>query len=69
MSDEHFTVDGTLIEAWASHKSFQRKDGDEKPGTGGSAISMARSGLTTRTSPKPIRKLVCTRRQRVKRRS
>jgi transposase len=27
MSDEHFTVDGTLIEAWASHKSFQRKDG------------------------------------------
>ena len=28
-SDEHFTVDGTLIEAWASLKSFQRKD--EKP--------------------------------------
>lgn len=27
MSDEHFTVDGTLLEAWASHKSFQRKDG------------------------------------------
>lgn len=26
MSDEHFTVDGTLIEAWASQKSFQRKD-------------------------------------------
>jgi hypothetical protein len=26
MSDEHFTVDGTLIEAWASLKSFQRKD-------------------------------------------
>src|SRR6516225_9229142 len=23
MSDEHFTVDGTLIEAWASHKSFR----------------------------------------------
>jgi transposase len=34
MSDEHFTVDGTLIEAWASHKSFQRKDTDDKPGTG-----------------------------------
>ena len=30
MSDEHFTVDGTLIEAWASHKSFQKKDsGDD----------------------------------------
>jgi len=28
MSDEHFTVDGTLIEAWASQKSFQRKDGN-----------------------------------------
>src|ERR1700686_982291 len=26
LSDEHFTVDGTLIEAWAGHKSFQRKD-------------------------------------------
>ena len=24
LSDEHFSVDGTLIEAWASHKSFQR---------------------------------------------
>jgi IS5 family transposase len=34
MSDEHFTVDGTLIEAWASHKSFQRKDGNDKPGSG-----------------------------------
>jgi transposase len=30
LSDEHFTVDGTLIEAWASHKSFRPKD--EKPG-------------------------------------
>ncbi len=29
LSDEHFTVDGTLIEAWAGHKSFQRKDGQE----------------------------------------
>src|SRR5687768_11024327 len=26
LSDEHFTVDGTLLEAWASHKSFQRSD-------------------------------------------
>jgi DDE family transposase len=26
-SDEHFSVDGTLIEAWASQKSFQKKDG------------------------------------------
>jgi transposase len=35
MSDEHFTVDGTLIEAWASHKSFRRKDGSGKPPWGG----------------------------------
>jgi transposase len=31
LSDEHFSVDGTLIEAWASQKSFQRKDGGEMP--------------------------------------
>jgi transposase len=34
MSDEHFTVDGTLIEAWASQKSFVPKDGP--PGGDGS---------------------------------
>ncbi len=27
-SDEHFTVDGTLLEAWASQKSFRRNDGE-----------------------------------------
>jgi transposase len=27
LSDDHFSVDGTLIEAWASHKSFRPKDG------------------------------------------
>lgn len=31
LSDEHFTVDGTLIETWASHKSFRPKD--QEPGT------------------------------------
>jgi transposase len=31
LSDEHFTVDGTLLEAWAGAKSFQRKDGKSKP--------------------------------------
>ena len=33
LSDEHFSVDGTLIEAWAGHKSFRPKD--ERPGAGG----------------------------------
>jgi transposase len=31
LSDEHFTVDGTLLEAWASHKSFKPKDGPTVP--------------------------------------
>lgn len=32
LSDEHFTVDGTLIEAWASLKSFKVKDGPPSSG-------------------------------------
>ncbi len=37
MSHEHFSVDGTLIQAWASHKSFQPKPGpdDGPPDNGG----------------------------------
>src|SRR6185312_15077782 len=31
LSDEHFSVDGTLIEAWAAMKSFRPKDGDDQP--------------------------------------
>ena len=34
LSDEHFTVDGTLIEAWASLKSFKPKDGPPSDGDG-----------------------------------
>jgi transposase len=33
LSDEHFSVDGTLIEAWASQKSFRPKDGGEGDGS------------------------------------
>ena len=32
LSDEHFSVDGTLIEAWASHKSFRPKDDQDGDG-------------------------------------
>ncbi len=32
VSSEHFSVDGTLLEAWASHKSFRRKDGKDDDG-------------------------------------
>ena len=42
MSDEHFTVDGTLIEAWASQKSFRRKDG------AGEAARTGRGGRLSR---------------------
>ena len=35
LSDEHFSVDGTLLEAWASMKSFRPKDGGGRPGGGG----------------------------------
>ena len=31
VSGEHFSVDGTLIQAWASMKSFRRKDGEDQP--------------------------------------
>ena len=32
LSEEHFSVDGSLIQAWAGHKSFVRKDGDDDDG-------------------------------------
>jgi len=35
LSSEHFSVDGTLIEAWASMKSFKPRDGGDDPPTGG----------------------------------
>ncbi len=35
LSSEHFSVDGTLIDAWASMKSFQAKDGSGEPPSGG----------------------------------
>jgi len=35
LSDEHFSVDGTMIQAWASHKTFRPKDGSGGPGGSG----------------------------------
>jgi transposase len=34
ISDQHFSVDATLIESWASLKSFKKKDSDQGPGDG-----------------------------------
>ncbi len=36
LSGEHFSVDGTLIQAWAGHKSFRAKDGGDDEGGGSS---------------------------------
>lgn len=56
MSDEHFTVDGTLIEAWASQKSFQRKDGPPD-GDGRDFRGQARKNDTHASKTDPDAKL------------
>ena len=45
LSGEHFSVDGTLIQAWAGHKSFVRKDGSND-GDGGNFKGETRSNDT-----------------------
>ena len=60
ISDEHFTVDGTLLEAWASLKSFQPKDGKDEHTAGRSRQSdgefpRGASARTRRMSRRPIR--------------
>ena len=50
LSGEHFSVDGTLIQAWASHKSFVRKDGSDGDQGGGSFKGQRRSNETHESS-------------------
>lgn len=63
LSDEHFTVDGTLIESWASFKSFKRKDGTP-PRSGSDGTGMVdfrgekRSNATHESSTDPQAKLM-----------
>jgi len=47
LSDEHFSVDGTLIEAWASHKSFKPKRSKD-----GDVLELSRSGAQERHASK-----------------
>src|SRR5438067_1850246 len=58
LSHEHFSVDGTLIDAWASMKSFRRKDGgdDDPSGSGRNAERDFRgtSAATRRMLRSPI---------------
>lgn len=54
MSSEHFSVDGTLIDAWASRKSFRPKDEDGPPPPGRNAeVEAPRDALdhASRTDP------------------
>jgi transposase len=51
MSDDHFTVDGTLIDAWASIKSFQPKkadQGEEQPTKPGPGVDPNNEGVNFR---------------------
>ena len=44
VSSDHFSVDGTLLEAWASHKSFQPKDGPPGPPPPGRNVEVSFRG-------------------------
>lgn len=62
LSKEHFSVDGTLIQAWASHKSFVPKDGgadgaDGDGGAGGDFRGRSRSNTTHESKTDPDSRL------------
>lgn len=56
LSKEHFSVDGTLIQAWAGHKSFVRKDGDDDA-DGDDFRGKSRSNETHESSTDPDSRL------------
>ena len=56
LSKEHFSVDGTLIQAWAGHKSFVRKDGKDDD-DGGDFRGKSRSNETHESSTDPDSRL------------
>ena len=51
LSDEHFTADGTLLEAWASKKSYQRKSDPPESGSGSRGELLLRDTHECRTDP------------------
>lgn len=51
LSEEHFTVDGTLIQAWASRKSFVPKDKPPKKGSGWGGQKLLRDTHESKTDP------------------
>jgi len=71
LSSEHFSVDGTLLEAWASPKSFRPKDGSGKPpapGRNGERDSTASAAGTTPMPRPPTPTPVCSAKARAKKR-
>jgi len=56
LSSEHFSVDGTLIQAWAGHKSFVRKDRDDD-GDGADFRGEKRSNETHESTTDPDARL------------
>lgn len=57
LSKEHFSVDGTLIQAWAGHKSFVRKSSDDNDGDGDDFRGKPRSNDTHESSTDPDSRL------------
>jgi len=51
LSDQHFTVDGTLLEAWASKKSYQKKDEPPQQGSGSRGEVLRRDTHECKTDP------------------
>jgi transposase len=51
LSDEHFTVDGTLIEAWANRRSFVEKPEPPRRGTGARGRKLLRDTHASKTDP------------------
>lgn len=51
LSDEHFTVDGTMIEAWANRRSFQEKKEPPEPGSGRGGEKLLRDTHESQSDP------------------
>jgi transposase len=51
LSDEHFTVDGSLLEAWASEKSYQKKEKPPEKGSGSRGELRLRDTHECKTDP------------------
>lgn len=58
ISSEHFSVDGSLIDAWASHKSFKQRDGSDDDSDGSDFRGKKRSNDTHQSTTDPEAELM-----------